>query len=151
MAKWRLTAKSLIAERGNHGVVYDIDTVIGDEPGVTATFTGEPGPHMEPLNDSASAKTKAAMERYRRENLAWIDPNSVMNTLSLDPKPKTMDLAEVVGQQTQILSMLAEKLVGGIAVAGPPARGRGRPPGAKNQASADARSAPPVAAEPEAA
>lgn len=126
MAKYRLTEKSLIAEDGNHGVVYDADTVIGDEPGCVP-FRGEPGPHMEPLNDDAVAKVAAAVARYERQGLKWINPNGVMNTLPVvAEKPAAPDVGAALSKLTELVTTMAQMQISPIVVAEP--RRPGRPP-----------------------
>ena len=114
MPKWRLLEKALIAENGNHGVVYEAGTEIGD--GTQVPFSGEPGPHMEPLDEGARILSDAAEAKAAKENREWISPNAVMNKLSLAiPKPDN-DVKPLLEKMTEVLATLAGK------------RGPGRPP-----------------------
>lgn len=117
MAKFRLMEKALIAEDGNHGVVYDVGTEIGD--GTQIPFTGEPGPHMEALDDEAKARLDAAEARAKKEGRFWEAPGRIMNRLDIaSQKTAAIDptVAAILANQTKMLEVLMEK------------RGPGRPP-----------------------
>jgi hypothetical protein len=121
MAKFRLLEKALIAEDGNHGVVYDVGTEIGD--GTPIPFTGEPGPHMEALDDEAKARLVAAEARAKADGRYWEAPGRIMNRLDIAAQQKQAidpTIAAILAQNQQMLAAM-QALVG-------EKRGPGRPP-----------------------
>jgi len=75
MATYRLTEKACIIDQ-----VYEEGTVIGE--GTAVPFTGIPGPHMEPLDDDAKKRIKAAQERAAQRGHAW--SLNIMNDVPIE-------------------------------------------------------------------
>ena len=105
--QWKLLETALIAENGDHGVVYKVGTLIGDAPGSECPFTGEPGPHMEPMDEGARIKSLRAREKAEADGREWISPGSIMNKLSIG-KTKTKE-DQMLDRMASIIEMLAAR------------------------------------------